>query len=70
MRMMLMMTLMLMTPTTMHDGQIMITYSRLVEYQMSQKSQRKQTNQPPSHFHYHFQFPYTNFDTSINQRFS
>ena len=25
-----------MTPTTMHDGQIMITYGRLVEYQMSQ----------------------------------
>ena len=24
------------TPTTMHDGQIMITYACLVEYQMSQ----------------------------------
>ena len=27
-----------MTPTTMHDGLIMITWARLVEYQMSQKS--------------------------------
>ena len=25
------------TPTTMHDGQIMITQAHLVEYQMNQK---------------------------------
>ena len=32
-------TLMLMTLSTMHDGQIMITQAHLVEYQMSQKLQ-------------------------------